>query len=162
MRFLVAAFLLFWLGGWFFGFSSASSKVLSGDAPAFLFFWLGAWSVGGLFAVYTLYRIFRPPVPETLRLRATSLGYDSGIPPFTIQMSYANQKEYWKSLFPKRTVVDVDRRQVESLRLRETDSGNRLTLDAGASRISIGEAAGEIEREWLYRALSDRYRLNRS
>ena len=28
MRFLVGAFMLFWLGGWFIGFGSASSKVL--------------------------------------------------------------------------------------------------------------------------------------
>src|SRR5437870_1408392 len=35
-RFLVGAFLLFWLGGWFFGFSSASSQILAGKGGFFL------------------------------------------------------------------------------------------------------------------------------
>ena len=40
MRYFVGVFLLFWLGGWFAGFSSAVSQVSSGQAPPFLFFWL--------------------------------------------------------------------------------------------------------------------------
>jgi hypothetical protein len=34
-RFLIGAFMLFWLGGWFYGFSGASSKILSGQGEAF-------------------------------------------------------------------------------------------------------------------------------
>jgi hypothetical protein len=49
-RFFVGAFLLFWLGGWFFGFTTALSKVLSGQAPLFLYLWLGGWTIGGLLA----------------------------------------------------------------------------------------------------------------
>jgi len=44
MRHFVGLFLLAWLGGWFAGFSSAVSKLLSGEAPAFLIFWLIAWN----------------------------------------------------------------------------------------------------------------------
>jgi hypothetical protein len=40
----------------------------------------------------------------------------------------------------------------------ETDSGNRLTLDVGARRIELGQAASEIEREWLFQTLTARYR----
>jgi len=116
----------FLAGGWFCGFSAALSQVLSGQAHGFLIFWLGGWTLGGIFAAYYLYRVSRPAVPESLKLRANSVVYDSGVPAFQIQLSLANQKQAWASLFPKRTVVELERQQLESLRLRETDSGNRL------------------------------------
>jgi len=165
-RSFAGAFLLFWLGGWYLGFTSVVSKIVSGQAPAFMYLWLGGWTIGGLFAATMLYRLIRPSVPETLRLRQNGLSYDSGVAPLNMQpgygRGYASRREAWSSMFPKRTVIDVDRRALASLRLRESDSGNRLTLDVGASRLDIGAAASEIEREWLYRALSERYRLSRS
>jgi hypothetical protein len=121
-------------------------------------FWLGAWTVGGIFAAYMLYRIFRPAVPESLRLQANGVVYDSGIPPYQMQFNYANRQDAWKAMFQKRTFVELDRQQLKSLRLRETDSGNRLTLDVGARRIELGQAASEIEREWLFQTLTARYR----
>jgi hypothetical protein len=51
----------------------------------------------------------------------------------------------------------VSRQQLQSLHLRETDSGNRLTVDAGATRLDIAQNANEIEREWLYQSLTKRY-----
>ena len=132
MRYGAGLFILFWLGAWVFGFRSAASQLLSGNTPGhasgFLAFWLGAWTLGGLFAVYYLFRIFRPAVPESFKLKRNALVYDSGIPPFQMNYyRYGNQLEQWKSMFPKRTVVEIDRRQLETLRLRDTDSGNRLT-----------------------------------
>src|SRR5665213_736710 len=76
MRYFVGLFLLFWLGGWALGFRAALFQVLFGKATGFLILWLGAWSVFGIFAALTLYRIFRVPVPETLELRRSSVGYD--------------------------------------------------------------------------------------
>jgi hypothetical protein len=99
MRYLIGLFMLFWLGGWVSGFKSAFAKVFSGEADSFLIFWLGGWSLGGLFALYFLYRVFRPSVPESSRLQSTGLKYDSGIPPFQIQFGFYNQRDYWKSLF---------------------------------------------------------------
>ena len=164
MRYGAGLFILFWLGAWVFGFRSAASQLLSGNTPGpasgFLVFWLGAWTLGGLFAAYYLFRIFRPPVPESFKLKRNALVYDSGIPP--LQMNYyryGNQMEQWKSMFPKRTVVEVDRRQLETLRLRETDSGNRLTVDANAARLELAKSASEVEREWLYKVLAERYAL---
>lgn len=37
-------------------------------------------------------------------------------------------------MFPKRTRTELDRRVLQSLRLRETSDGNRLTVDAGGVR----------------------------
>jgi hypothetical protein len=159
MRFLVGAFMLFWLGGWFFGFTSAGSQILSGKGGPFLIFWLCAWTVGGAFAVSMLYRMFRPTIPETLMLASDGVIYDSGIPPFRQDFSTMNRKDAWKSYFPKRTVVSISRQDLRSLRLRETESENRLTVDVASARVDLARAASEVEREWLYRVLAERYAL---
>jgi hypothetical protein len=167
MRYGIGLFVLAWLGGWVFGFGGAASQLAAGNTPGtakgFLAFWLVAWTVGGVFAVYYAYRAFRPPIPETLTLKRGSVLYDSGIPALQMNYgynySYANQREAWRAMFPKRTIVEIDRRQLETLRLRETDTGNRLTVDANAARIDLAATASEIEREWLYRTLASRYSL---
>ena len=158
-RYLVGGFILFWLGGWVFGFVFALQEVLSGKGGLFVAAWLGAWTIGGIFAMTMVYRILRPAVPETLRLGAQSVGYDSGIPPFRQDFSGWNQKQSWGSYFPKRTVVTISRQDLRSLRLRETESENRLTVDVASARVDLGRAASEVEREWLYRLLTERYAL---
>ena len=160
-RYFMGLFLLFWLGMWTIGFRDAASKVLAGNAPPFLIFWLCAWTVGGIGAAYTLYRSFRPSVPETLILRRSSVGYDSGIAPPQFNTYKRNQNPItsWRSMFPKRRQADLDRSELQSLRLRETESGNRLTVDVEAQRIEIASAASEVEREWLARLLARRYSL---
>jgi hypothetical protein len=55
--------------------------------------------------------------------------------------------------------VALGRQDLASLRLRETNDGNRLTVDAGALRLELAQSAGEIEREWLYHLLVKRYSL---
>jgi hypothetical protein len=97
-------------------------------------------------------------VPESLTLMPNSVAYDSGIPPLQINFGYTT-KHAWKSMFPKRTRVELDRRKLQSLRLRETNDGNRLTVDADALRLDIAQSASEIEREWLYQLLANRYSL---
>jgi hypothetical protein len=161
MRYFAGLFLLFWLGGWALGFTHAISEILSGKANAFLIFWLGGWTIGGIFAAYAAYRAFRPAVPETLQLQRSGVAYDSGVPPFQFDSSWRNQnpKNAWYSAFPKRIRADLDRRQLQSLRLRETESGNRLTVDVEGQRIEIASGAGEVDREWLARLLSRRYSL---
>jgi hypothetical protein len=163
MRYFVGLFLLAWLGGWLIGFSSAVSKLSSGGtfdaAHAFLVFWLAAWTLGGAMAVYWAYRAFRPSVPESLRLMPNGVTYDSGILPLQTYSGYTWHKDAWKSMFPKRTRVELDRRKLQSLRLRETNDGNRLTVDADALRLDIAQSATEVEREWLYQLLTKRYSL---
>ena len=110
-------------------------------------------------AVYWAYRAFRPSVPESLRLMPDGVTYDSGIPPLQTYSGYTWNKDAWKSMFPKRTRVELDRRKLQSLRLRETNDGNRLTVDADTLRLDIAQSATEIEREWLYQLLTKRYSL---
>ncbi len=157
MRFFIGAFLLFWLGGWFMGFTSAASKILSGEGNAFLIFWLAGWSLGGLFAAYFIYRLFRKSIPEKLLLNKPSMSIDTGIPPFKMNFSMTNQKDYWKTMFPKRKKIEFSNSDLKSIKLRETDSSNRLTIDRGAERIEIATSATEIEREWLFKYLQVNY-----
>jgi hypothetical protein len=159
MRYFVGLFLLAWLGGWLAGFIGAVWQLSSGKAPAVLVIWLAGWTVGGAFAMYSLYRLFRPSVPESLRLMPNSVSYDSGVPPFQAYSGYASRKDAWKSMFPKRTRAELDRQKLQSLRLRETNDGNRLTVDVDALRLDMAQSASEIEREWLYQLLAKRYSL---
>jgi hypothetical protein len=160
-RYFIGLFMLFWLGMWQIGFRDAGSKVLAGNAPPFLIFWLGAWTIGGIGAAYTLFRVVRPSVPETLALGRNSVAYDSGVAPPQFNSYKRNQNPItaWRSTFPKRLQADLDRNELQTLRLRETDTGNRLTVDVEAQRIEIAAAASEVEREWLARLLARRYAL---
>jgi hypothetical protein len=160
-RYFIGLFMLFWLGMWQMGFRDAASKIMAGNAPAFLFLWLGAWSLGGIAVAYTLFRILRPSVPETLTLRRNSVGYDSGVAPpqFNSYRRSQNPISAWRSMFPARVRAEIERKQLQSLRLRETETGNRLTLDLDASRLDLAQTATEVEREWLAKVLARRYSL---
>jgi hypothetical protein len=158
-RYLVALFMLFWLGMWQMGFRDAGSKVLAGNAPPFLIFGLGAWTQGGLVAAYTLFRIVRPTVPETLQLKRNSITYDSGVAPpqFNNYKRPQNPLTSWRSMLPKRRQADLERSELQSLRLRETEAGNRLTVDIEGQRVELALGASEVEREWLAKLLASRY-----
>jgi len=134
---------------------------MEGKGGFFLVFWLAAWTVGGILAALTAYRILRPTVPETLRLRRGSVEYDSGIPSLELNTNRKNTsgREYWNSLLPRRLRASLDRRQLQTLRLRETETGNRLTVDLGAQRLELASQASEVEREWLARLLARRYAI---
>lgn len=157
IRYFIGIFLLFWMGGWFMGFTSAFSQISSGEGGAFLIFWLGGWSVGGLFAGYMIYRAFQKSIPEQLLLNHPSLSLDTGVPPLKIDFGMRGQNEYWKSMFPKRKRIEFSASEIKTMELRETDSGNRLTIDKGAERVEIAIGATEVEREWLFDFLQRNY-----
>lgn len=160
-RYFIGLFMLFWLGMWQIGFRDAASKVLAGNTPPFLIFWLCGWTLGGIAAAYALFRILRPSVPETLALRRNIVAYDFGIalPQFNSYGRNQSPISPWQSVFPKRRQADLDWSELQSLRLRETESGNRLTVDVEGQRIEIASGASEVEREWLARLLARRYGL---
>ncbi|TSE06165.1 hypothetical protein C1D09_020920 [Mesorhizobium intechi] len=156
-NYLIGIFVLCWLGGWAFGEITAAYQLVTrpiGGPTAFVAFWLCAWTVGGIFAMLVVRRIFRRSVPEVIRLDAAGVSHDPGLPPFKMP-SYGTSA--WAQLFSKRTELRFDRMQLKSLRLRDGDTRNRLTVDAGAQRVEIGSAATDVEREWLFKLLSDRY-----
>ena len=155
-RYFVGLILLVMIGIWYLGFSRSMSVLWSGNADVFFLLWLLLWTAVGAFPAYCLYRLFGPAVPELLRLRSNGMAYDLGVPP--LQTPYRGGisfKEARKVYFPKRTRIELDR----PLRLQETGSGNRLTVNAGPERLELARSANEIEREWLYRTFAKRYSL---
>jgi len=156
-RYFVGVFLIFWLTGWFSGFTSALQEIISGQGGFFLIFWLGGWSIGGLFAVYMAYRAFSRPKPERLLLNRPSLCIDTGVPPLTMNIGFSGGTDRWDSLFPNRRRLELDHSDLKSLRLRENEKGSRLTVDQGSARIELASSASEVEREWLYQFLKHNY-----
>jgi hypothetical protein len=64
-RYFGGVFLLFWLGGWVMGETSAITQLMSGKGGAFIVFWLGGWTIGGILAALTAYhRYFVRPCPK--------------------------------------------------------------------------------------------------
>ena len=159
-RYFGGVFLLFWLCGWAFGFVAVSSQLLTGKGNLFSVVWLGGWTIGGILAAFSAYRILRPSAPETLQIRRGSVAYDSGISPLEFgTYQRKSTRDYWNSLLSKRIRTELNRAELQTLRLRETEAGNRLTVDLGAQRIDLALQASEVEREWLARLLARQYGL---
>ena len=131
---------------------NSASKLLSGNGNWFLVFWTGSWTLGSIFAAVALHLGLRRPVAETLTLGRDGVCYDSGVIPLLLK-----GREF---SFPRRVHVDIDRHQLQSLRLRGKVCGEwRLTVDVGGDRIDIAPNASGVEREWIARLLADRYSI---
>lgn len=167
LRYLPALFLVCWLCGWLFGEVTVVRQLLTqgfASLSLFLLAWLCAWTIGGALVVLTLVRTFRPAVPETILMEGGGLRLDSGVRPVDsvldpIWRRNASWSERRETLFPQRRIAAADRRALQTLKLREGDSRNRLTLDVGTRRFDLANAATDIEREWLFALISQRYRL---
>ena len=160
IRFLIGGFLLFWLTAWYAGFSNALEEIMAGKGGLFLFVWITLWSFGGLYAIYFLYRILKKPVPEQLLFNKPNLSLDTGVSPFNMNFHNAqNMQKPWKQMFPKRRRLEFNPEELKSMQLRDTGSGNRLTIDKGLERIEIASHVTDIEKEWLFQYLQDSYSL---
>ena len=158
-QFLPGLFLLAWLGGWAAGEYFVIRTLLTGESPggasAFMLFWLAGWTVGGLFAMLQLRRIFTLPKPEVISWDVGGVTYQPGSGQDT------RKRTLWATLFGIREpATQIDRRDLASLQLRDIGGRNRLTVDAGAQRIELGQLATDVEREWIYDVLRDRFRLD--
>jgi hypothetical protein len=148
-------FMLVWLAGWSYGGFSVAAKAINNDGVSFDKIWLVGWALGEGFALYALYRFLRPKTPERFVARADRLEYDSGLAPPQLDGAYGRNSWNW----PKRARRTFTRAELDTLRLRETSDRNRLTLDAGADRYDLAKNCSDVEREWLYCALAQYYRL---
>jgi len=147
---IAGLFMTFWLFGAAGVSLSAASKLLSGNGNMFLVFWMGLWTLGVVSAAHVVYRALRRPVPETLILKRDGVCYDSGFVPLLLKGREIS--------FSKRIRIDLDRHQLQSLRLRGNVVGDwRLTVDVDSNRVDIAANANGVEREWLARFLAGRY-----
>ena len=161
-RFGISLFLLCWLVGWGIGWVAVSREIIRGTKgpEVFLIVWLIAWTVGGAWAMWSLWRLVRPTVPETMTFAKPNLIYDSGIRPMPMYWGYwRGQKDYWKKMFEKRKRIEFSPHEIQTLKLRETGDGNRLTIDHGNDRIDIGTGMTEVEREWLFELIKTEYKF---
>lgn len=161
LRYFFALVLVVWLCVWALIFTTATNILLNNSASVegILVFWFCAWTLCGLLVMYTMYRLLSAGAPEILIFALPSLLYDSGTPPVKglIGWGFRPQTEYFKSLFAKRRQLTITPGELASLRLREHESGNRLTVDCAGERIELGTSLSEIEREWLYKTLMEYY-----
>jgi len=157
VRILLGAFLIFWLSGWFFGFVAVFGEVTNGQGSGFGIVWLIFWAIAGAFAAFMLFRVVRPPRPEKFLLNTPNLSFDTGIQALRISISFKYQMDIYKTLFARRKTHEFDPEEIKTIKLRETDSGNRLTIDVGYKRLELAKTASEIEREWLFQFLCENY-----
>ena len=169
-RFLVVSFFIFWLGAWAIGWVNAVSDLITettnGRAKGFLMFWLTGWTLGGIGVCWILILLLRSSEPEVFLINLPKLTYDSGIPPFTrsifiMPFDYPAQRNMWKRFLRKRSRAEFQPHEIKTLRLREFDSGNRLTIDKGTTRYELGLYLTDVEREWLFRKLSIAYSVEK-
>ena len=129
---------------------------MSGPLEPFLLAWLGAWTVGGGFAMWTVWRIVRPAVPQSIVLDYQSFDFDSGIIPLdlvALQSRTMTDRRGYASLGKKRQKFHVTRDEHPVFVLERVGDTQRLRFDRGIQRVEIGETLSEPEREWLYGVL---------
>lgn len=107
--------------------------------------------------MWYLFKIIRPSVPETLVFSNPVIVYDSGIAPFQMSFGFNSGMDMWKKFFQKRIKAEFDRTDIQTLKLREFQSGNRLTIDYKNKRIDVGTGIDEVEREWLFNYIQSKY-----
>ncbi len=165
MRYLVIAFLLFWLVGWGFGFVFALSEVLSGfekggPPDLFLIVWLAMWTIGGGFAIFFLYKLISGPreermilSPEEFQHTPGGISYEKLMNPFHYRNK--NTWDFWSELFGTPETHSFKTNGLPEFVLEKTGGGTRLYYDDGADRIEIGRQLREPEVEWLHEVLED-------
>ena len=147
-RFGVALFLMAWMGGWGIGEYSAVHQIAEQPIQPFLLFWLVAWTVGGLFALTTLFRLLRPSRPERIILDPLSLTYQPGVEIYHPEAS----KNCWTAVqnLRSRKPVTAQKNEIGEIQLDRVGERQRLTFDYGSERIEVGAYLQEPEREWLF------------
>jgi hypothetical protein len=101
--------------------------------------------------------MLQPSVPERLVFAVGKLIYDTGVQPLPMHFGYRAREDVWRRMFEKRKRIEFSPTEIRTLKLRDTDAGNRLTIDCGNDRIDIGRTLTEVEREWLFQEIRREY-----
>jgi hypothetical protein len=146
----ISIFLTAWLGGWAMGEYSAAHQLVEQPIQMFLVFWLAGWTVGGVFVLFTLFRLLQPSRPERIILDSLSLTYEPGTELFSL-----SDNNWWKAIqnFRSRKVVTAQKNEIGEVKLDRVGERQRLTFDYGSERVEVGTYIQEPEREWLFTVL---------
>jgi hypothetical protein len=159
-RWFAGISLSFFVGAWAIVMVQFSGSLGYSRPSVFGILWLILWALAGVTQIWTLYRVFRPAVPETLVLAKHEILYDSGVAPLQFPFSPRSQSEYWEKMFQRRIRMSFGPAQLKTLRLRDFEAETRLTVDIGSKRFDIATGANEPEREWLFGILCKFYNLS--
>ncbi len=154
-RYLVAAFFCFWLCGWAFGWVSVGSQVVLGQASFGIVCWLAAWTAGGGVAIWQVWRMVQPSLPEAITLALDYLIYDPGrswTPPSNYR-GWGNTpiRRPWPGETDEiKEPIVVAKSRIKGFVLERVGERQRLRFDWGMLRIEVGANLTEPEREWLH------------
>jgi len=158
LRFLMIAFMVFWLCGWAFGEVMAIRQVLlgiGGGADLFLLIWLGGWTCGGVFAMFLMVKIVRPGRPDSLQFESTRVTYLPGRKQFNPSVFNPwDQMQRYKDLLTKSRPHVIEKASPEVFKLERLGDRQRLAIDVDSDRVEIGADLREPEREWLFAVLT--------
>jgi hypothetical protein len=135
------AFLAFWLCGWLVSLVYAVICLLNGESRTFLIFWLSVWIIAGWFALRGLWAMLRPALPQSVRLEADILQYDSG--------SRLQRRD--------KTVIEFARSDLHGVVLERVGERQQLRLVLGGEWLEIGASLRQPEREWMFAVLQKWY-----
>ncbi len=159
IRYFPAAFLAFWLCGWFVGevfaiFALGWSIIKLQIIPAlFLIVWLAGWSFGGYFAIRMLKAMMQPQRPERLYFEEHLLLHDAGFTPMFFNAAPASLP---KRHTPEGEMYEVRKDLVQDIRLERYPKGRlRLMIEMGDGKVEIGMLLGKSDKQWLYQRLCD-------
>ena len=150
----VILFLCAWMGGWYFGETTAIRHLFYAEnieSPQyFLMFWLAGWTLGGLWCAFTIFLFIRPTKPSELTLENHELTYYTGL--LKPRLSFDNKvksknRNKLPSFTGKRYVIPFS--GISNIKLERIDGELKLTIDNNAKRVEIGETLSEPEKEWL-------------
>ena len=155
-----AAFLLFWLGGWYSGEKFALREILQHETPLgaklFLLFWLAGWTVGGLgAAIFAVGFIWRRG-EENLHLRRTELLWTP--PSFLYALLGSSPRQgiktfryWWKYRSFNMPLPDIT--SIEIKQGTGEDTTRRLAISIRGRQFYIGTELSNEETDWLLKLL---------
>jgi hypothetical protein len=160
MRFGMAAFLIFWLGGWYSGETTTAHQLWTNfqqgkPLSPFMVFWLGGWTIGGIFACGYLFVLLKGAGRAELTLGGYELIYKPGRPPINSLMLRNRQLNNPLRMVRGGKTVTARKQDITGLRIGYAGDQLRVTFDLGADRVEVGEYLTEPEKEWLHKTLED-------
>lgn len=156
-RFGLGAFLLFWMGGWFTGETTAAQKLISDfqqgkPLETFLIFWLCGWTIGGFFVAAYIFKIIKGGGQTELFLGSHELRFKPGGTPVRALYGVRRTNNPFKALGGG-SGINTTKQSITKLQIGYAGDRLRLTFDVGAERIEVGEFLTEPEKEWLHKKI---------
>jgi hypothetical protein len=162
VRWVIVAFLTFWLCGWAVGEGFAIWALFFSGTPwpvkLFLLFWLTLWTFGGLAAARFAFGLAQKPRLETLLIEPHQLTWT---PPYRWLAVQQKGAGALKQLFGSRKLRDdfliLPRSEIASITLERTDNDSlnqKLIVRHGDAISMFGTTARQDELRWLHGVLN--------